>query len=164
MNDVSNTPVKKSVAQARGPVDGPVGWLRSEIDRLFDDFGFPNRGIFALGERSSISAPAIDFTSNDKGYSITAELPGLTDKDVEISVADGVLTLSGEKKEQQERKEGGYLLSERRYGSFRRTMALPEDVDTANIAARFKDGVLTVDLPRDESSTRRSRKIAIEHG
>ena len=164
MNDIKTPPAKTTVSQPpRSAFGGPVGWLRSEIDRLFDDFAFPSRSMFAFNDRPTPSIPAIDFTSNDKGYTLTAELPGLTEKNVEISVADGVLSLSGEKKEEQERKEEGCLVSERRYGSFRRSMPLPEDVDASNIAARFKDGVLTVTLPRDEKSAQRARKIAIEH-
>ena len=163
MNDVDTPSARKVVSQpARGALGGPVGWLKSEIDRLFDDFAFPGRSIFAFDDRLMASMPAIDFTSNDKSYSLTAELPGLTEKDVEISVADGILTLSGEKKEEQERKEEGGLFSERRYGRFRRTLTLPEDVDAPHIVAHFKDGVLTVTLPRDEKSAQRARKVAIE--
>lgn len=163
MNDVNTPAAKNPVSPSpRSAFGGPVGWLRSEIDRLFDDFAFPSRGMFAFNDRPTTSVPAIDFTSNDKSYTLSAELPGLTEKDVEISVADGILSLSGEKKEEEERKEEGCLISERRYGSFRRTMKLPEDVDAAKIAARFKDGVLTIALPRDEKSAQRTRKIAID--
>jgi len=163
MNDIRTPPAKTAVSQPPRTVFGaPVGWLRSEIDRLFDDFAFPGRSVFAFNDHPTTSVPAIDFTRSDNGYTLTAELPGLSEKDVEISVADGVLSLSGEKKEEQERKEEGCLVSERRYGSFRRSMSLPEDVDASNIAARFKDGVLTVTLPRDEKSAQRARKIAIE--
>ena len=95
-------------------------------------------------------------------YRQTAELPGLSDKDVDLSVADGVLTLSGEKRKESERKEKGYMLSERRYGSFRRQLSLPSDVDPNGIKAQFKDGVLTVTLPKDERSPNRAHKIAIE--
>ena len=99
---------------------------------------------------------------DEKAYRLTAELPGLDEKDVEINIADGVLSISGEKKEEEERKEKGFLLSERRYGSFQRQVSLPVDVDPEGIKAQFRDGVLTVTLAKDEKAAARTRKIAIE--
>lgn len=142
----------------------PLGWLRGEIDRLFDDFGRPGRSIFNFGSQSIAPVPAIDFTEEGDQYRLTAELPGLGEKDVEISIADGMLTLSGEKKEQSEKKEGDYVFSERRYGSFSRQVALPGDVDPEKIGAQFKDGVLTVTMAKDHQAPPRKRTIAIEKG
>jgi HSP20 family protein len=99
---------------------------------------------------------------DDKEYRLTAELPGLTEKDIEISVADGVLSISGEKKEESERKQNGFLLNERHYGSFCREVALPSDVDPDAIKAQFKDGVLTVSIGKDQKAAKRARKIAID--
>lgn len=140
----------------------PVGWLRSEIDRLFDDFGRPGQSLFNFGSRGSLPAPALELVEDEKAYRLTAELPGLSEDDVEISVADGVLTISGEKKEESERKDKGFMLSERRYGSFQRRIGLPADVDPNGIKARFDKGVLTVNLVKDEKATSRKQKIAIE--
>ena len=106
-----------------------MGWLRSEIDRLFDDFGRPGQSIFNFGNRTTLPVPALDMIEDEKAYRLTAELPGLKEDDVEISIADGVLTISGEKKEESERKDKGFILSERRYGAFRRQIGLPNDVD-----------------------------------
>lgn len=136
----------------------PFGWLRTEIDRLFDDFG-PARSLFNFGGATPV--PALEFASGDKEYRLTAELPGLKDEDVEISVVDGVLTLKGEKREAEEHKEDGYLMSERRYGKFERRVSLPDDVDSDKIEAVFKKGVLTVTLPKNPESHERARKIAI---
>jgi HSP20 family protein len=138
----------------------PMGWLRSEIDRLFEDFGQPGASAFSFGVPAA--APALEMVDEDKAYRLTAELPGLAEKDVELSVADGVITISGEKKEEKNEKDNGYMLSERRYGSFRRQLALPSDVNPDGIKAGFKDGVLTVTLPKDENAKPRERKIAIE--
>ena len=141
----------------------PMGWLRSEVDRLFEDFGRPARSVFNFGPRSPLApVPALEMVEDDKAYRLTAELPGLAEKDVEISVVDDVLSISGEKKEEEERKEQGFLLSERRYGSFQRQIQLPEDINPDAIKAQFKDGVLTVTLAKDEKAAARTRKIAIE--
>ncbi len=140
----------------------PIGWLRSEIDRLFDDFRTPARSAFDLGMRSILPLPALEMIEKDDSYCLTAELPGLTEKDVEISVADGVLTVSGEKKEASEHKEKGFMLSERRYGAFERRITLPKNVDPEAIKAQVKDGVLTVTLAKDKKADAHTRKIQIE--
>lgn len=144
------------------PFVGPANWLRHEIDRLFDTFEAPARTVFGLGGRGAMPMPALEMTEDKKGYSLAVELPGMDEKDVEIGVADGVLTISGEKKEEQERKENGYLLSERRYGQFVRKVALPDDVDPAGISAAFKRGVLKISMAKDSGKSPRTRKIAIE--
>ncbi|MCI4592475.1 Hsp20/alpha crystallin family protein [Sphingobium sp. BYY-5] len=149
MNEMIKTPPARTPANSLSLAeDGPMGWLRGEIDRLFDDLGGP--------------VPALELTDGGKAYRLTAELPGLADKDVQIEVADGVLTISGEKREESEHKDDGFLLSERRYGSFKRQIALPADVDADAIKAKFKHGVLSLTLGKDEKAAERSRKIAIE--
>ena len=162
MNDVTKTS-KTTTPAYRSPLaeGGPVAWLRDEIDRLFDDFGQPARSLFNFPSRANGPVPALELTEGDKDYKLSAELPGLTDKDVEIEVADGVLSISGQKKEESERKEGGYLMSERRYGSFTRSVALPADVDPDAIKASFANGVLTLTLGKDAKANARKRKIAI---
>jgi HSP20 family protein len=104
----------------------------------------------------------MELIDGDKEYKLSVELPGMTDKDVEIAVADGVLTISGEKKEETERKDEGYLVSERRYGSFKRQIALPADVQPDAIKARFGNGVLNVTLGKDQKAQSRQHKIPIE--
>lgn len=161
MNEITTSKAKTPAARPTGmDLLSPMSWLRSEIDRLFDDFGRPSRSAFNFAMPAL--APALEMVDEDKAYRLTAELPGLGEKDIELSIVDGVLTISGEKKEEQERKEKGLMLSERRYGSFRRELALPSDVDPNGIKAKFKDGVLTVTLPRDEKTASRARKITIE--
>src|SRR3546814_12428716 len=108
------------------PRDRPMDWLRGEIDRLFEDFGRPASSIFSFGNRSPAApVPAVELVDDDKAYRLTAELPGLSEQDIAVSIADGVLDISGEKKEESERKDKGYLYSERRYGSFNRQGSLP---------------------------------------
>ena len=165
MNDVSNVPVTRSRSVPSlfdRPLGEPLSWLRTEIDRLFDDFGHPTRSIFNFGSKALAPVPALDLVDDDKSYRLTAELPGLTEKDINVSVSDGALRISGEKKVEEKRKEEGYLLNERRYGAFERQIPLPADVKSDAIKAQFKDGILTVTLAKDEKSPARARKIAIE--
>jgi HSP20 family protein len=150
MNDLTTTPAARRST--------PANWLRTELDRLFDDFG-PARSLFQFAGLAPV--PALEFASGDKEYRLTAELPGLKDEDVEVSVADGTLTLKGEKREAEEHKDDGYLMSERRYGKFERRVSLPDDVDSDKIEATFKKGVLTITLPKSAETNERTRKIAI---
>jgi HSP20 family protein len=162
MNDVTSAP-KTTVPAARprrADAISPMSWLRNEIDRLFDDVGRPSRSAFSF--TLPAAPPALEMVDEDKAYRLTAELPGLGEKDVDISLADGVVTISGEKKEEKDEKDKGYVLSERRYGAFRRQIGLPSDVDPDGIKAAFKDGVLTITLPKDEKARTRARKIEIE--
>ncbi|MDE1915347.1 MAG: Hsp20/alpha crystallin family protein [Sphingomonadales bacterium] len=165
MNEVPNVPVARSRSVSSlldRPLGEPLSWLRTEIDRLFNDFGHPARSIFDFGGKAFAPVPALDLIDDDKSYRLTAELPGLTEKDIIVSVSDGALRISGEKKAEEEHKENGYLLSERRYGAFERQIPIPADVQSDTIKAQFKDGVLTVTLAKDAKSPARARKIAIE--
>ena len=120
--------------------------LQREIDRLFDDFsrGFPSFGRFG----SSELMPSMDVTETDKEIEISAELPGLEEKDVQINVADNVLTIKGEKKAEKEEKNKQYHRVERSYGSFMRTLELPAGVDPDSIKANIAKGVLKVTVPK----------------
>ena len=89
------------------------------------------------------AVPAVDIAETDKAYEITAELPGMDEKNIEVKFADGVLTIRGEKKDEKEEKKKDYYLSERSYGSFQRSFQVPDGVDTDKIEATFKKGVLT---------------------
>ena len=136
--------------------------MRDQIDRLFDDFGFtlPSRSVFPFIPETRL-IPATELTAADGGYELSVELPGLDEKDIDIELADGVLTVSGEKREQSEKKDKGYLLSERRYGSFQRQLTLPADVDPDSIEAQFRKGVLKIEMKKDEHAASRARKIKI---
>jgi HSP20 family protein len=151
----------------------PFESLRREIDRLFDDvtrgeWHMPfRRGGFELEpfwkrERVLTAAPAVDIVEKDQAYEITAELPGMDEKNVDVKVAGGTLTISGEKREEREEKEKDYYLSERRYGSFQRTFGLPEGVDVDRIDARFKNGVLKVVLPKTPEAQKQAKKIEVK--
>lgn len=160
------------------PVAHEEGWqpfvsLRREIDRLFDDFlpaswrspsqstvfdfdfDWPSRAAFQL-------APAMDVVEKDKAFEITAELPGMDEKNIEISLSNGSIVIKGEKSEEKEEKDKEYYMSERRYGSFRRSFKLPETVDTDKIEAAFAKGVLTVKLPKSAEARKSEKKIEVK--
>lgn len=168
-------PIKSEKAAAPALHTGwaPFESLRREIDRLFDDlhpFGWRlpvSRSAFdfELPRPSGTVwpvAPAFDLAEKDKEYEITAELPGLDEKDVEIKLSNHTLTIKGEKKEEREEKQKDYYLSERRYGSFYRSFQLPEGVDADKIDATFAKGVLTVKLPKTAEARKAEKKISIK--
>jgi HSP20 family protein len=156
----------------RGETPVPEMWssFRSEMDRLFDrfvrGFGLPSLRSMADFEppwRSFIfSAPPIDMTEDDMAYKISAELPGLDTKDVEVSVSGDRLVLKGERRQEQEEKNQNYHLSERTYGSFQRSFELPASVDRDKIAADFSKGVLTITLPKTAATQQQRKKIEIK--
>lgn len=161
--------------QVSGPSLAPEVWrpfeaLRKEVDRLFDDFGDdfwrkPFRSFAALERnwpRKFPANPAVDVTETEKAYEITAELPGMDEKNVEVNVANGGITIKGEKKEETEEKKKDYYVSERRYGSFERYFSLPEGVDADKIAASFKNGVLKVTLPKTAEAQKSAKKIEVK--
>jgi len=176
MADTTKVPVKTetgsaSVPQALRPFDS----LRREVDRLFEDFAGGlwrspfGRSFFdikpAWRSRSAMSAmPAIDVTETDKAYEIAAELPGMDEKNVEVKVADDILTIKGEKQEEKEEKTKDYHLSERSFGSFQRAFQVPSGVDTDKIDAKFSKGVLTVTLPKSSEAQKAEKKITVKSG
>jgi HSP20 family protein len=133
--------------------------LFDEMDRLWDTF-LPTPWRFR-GTAAQRLMPALDVFEKDGKFQINAELPGMQDKDIEIEVADDVLTISGEKRDEREVKEDNYYRSERTYGSFRRQVALPAGADPDNIEARFKDGVLTIEVPV-KATTPTTKKIEVK--
>ena len=106
--------------------------------------------------------PPIDLVEKDQAYEITAELPGLDENDVLVNYDDGILTIKGDKKEEAETKEENMYVSERRYGSFQRSIRVPESVDADKIEANFKKGVLTLMLPKKPEAQRHAKQISVK--
>jgi HSP20 family protein len=104
-------------------------------------------------------APAMNFSEKDGKYYITADIPGMKKENISVTIEDGYLTVSGKKEETKEEKEANYYMKETRYGSFSRSLRLPEEVDEARIEASYKDGVLSVSIEKSEESS--TRKIEI---
>ncbi|CDX53225.1 Hsp20/alpha crystallin family protein [Mesorhizobium sp. M2C.T.Ca.TU.002.02.1.1] len=151
----------------------PFESLRREVDRLFDDFhpfdfrlpssrSFFGRHLPAFHDAAWPVAPAMDLVEKANGFEITAELPGIDEKNVDIKLANNVLTIKGEKNEEKEEKEKDYYLSERRYGSFQRSFQLPDGVDADKIDASFAKGVLTVKLPKTAEARKAEKKITVK--
>jgi len=135
-----------------------VWGLQSDINRMFDAFINPFEGSEG---RSSLS-PRLDVAELKNKYEIKAELPGIDEEDLNLSYEDGLLTISGEKKTENEEKEKGYYLKECSYGSFSRSVRLPENIAEDKIEAKFKKGVLTIDIPKKEITPAKTRKITIK--
>lgn len=155
-------------------VEKPREWrpfesLRREVDRLFEDFDRHSpfrRNAFEsepFWRRDWLTAatPASEIVEHDDHYEITVELPGMDQKNVEVQVANGLLTITGEKKEESENTKKRLYVSERRYGYFERAFRLPDGVDTDKIEARFKNGVLSLSLPKS-AEAKREKKIPIK--
>lgn len=137
----------------------PLASLHQEVDKLFgnffSDFSFPYF-------RSGQIVPKVDFKDAGDSYQLDAELPGVPAKDVEVSVANGVLTIKGEHKAEKEEKDKNYLRVERSYGAFERRIALPDDADDARISANSKDGILTLSIPKKPGAKAETRKIEVK--
>ena len=138
----------------------PAGGFRSEMDRLFD--AFFGESLPAWNQRGWPSLelqPPMDVEETDKEVLVRAEIPGVKPEDFELAIHDNRLVISGEKKESEERKDGGYVYQERRYGSFRREVALPSAVDAENVKAEYKDGVLHVALQKSQEALPKKIKV-----
>ena len=172
---VTKLPIEQAKPSAASSV--PQMWqpfesLRNEIDRLFQDFGRGfwrpfGRSLFAAEplfprELTLATMPAVDVVESEKAYELTAELPGMDEKNVEVKVVNGTLTIKGEKQEEKEEKNKDYYLHERNFGSFERSFGIPEGVDADKIEAIFKKGVLTVTLPKKPEAQKPAKKIEVK--
>jgi HSP20 family protein len=158
MNAPVQVPVKTGAAAAARPGFGLFGSLQREIDRLFEDFT-PN---FGAGYGPTEVKCKMDLAETKDGLELTVELPGLEEKDVNVSFADGVLTVSGEKKFETEQKDKNYHFVERGYGSFSRAIALPDGVNADQIKADLNKGVLKVTVPTPAKAE--PKKIEVKAG
>ena len=151
---MSNLMMRKNEIEPR---NNDVWGLQSDINRLFDAFMSP----FDRNDYNNNVMPKLDIAEMKDKYEIKAELPGMDEKSINLSIDDGLLTISGEKKSETENKDKGYYLKECSYGSFSRAVRLPENIAEDKIAAKFANGVLTIDMPKKEPTLAKSRKIAI---
>jgi HSP20 family protein len=172
---VTKLPIKQEKPSAGSSVPQmwqPFEGLRQEIDHLFDDFGrsfwrpfgWPLFATEPLLRRELTlpTMPAVDVVESEKAYEITAELPGMDEKNIEVKVVNGGLTIKGEKQEEKEEKKKDYYLQERNFGSFERSFGIPESVDADKIEASFKKGVLTVTLPKKAEAQKPAKKIEVK--
>lgn len=148
----------------------PFDAFRRELDQLFGKFvgpGWPSQSLLGIefpmfNDTGGFAGPAVDLTEKEKEYEITAELPGLDPKDIEVKASDSRLTIMGEKQERTEEKGKDRYLSERRYGAFMRSFTLPPDADVNKIEAQFANGILTVKLPKSSDALKKEKAIEIK--
>ena len=148
--------------EAHAGSDNPLLSLQRNINRVFDDFwsrfdtlAGPSNGLLTgFGPRADVS-------ETDQSVEVSFELPGMDEKEIDVSVTDDVLTIRGEKKAEREERKKGFYLSERSYGSFHRSIPLPAGVDSTKAEARFRKGVLTVTLPKTPEAQEKVRKIEV---
>jgi HSP20 family protein len=144
--------------------DHPFEAFQREMSRMFDDFfrGVPTR--FTGAEAPFGTMPRVDVSETDNEYEVKAELPGLEDKDINLQLANNVLSIRGEKKAEREEKDKNYFLSERSFGSFQRSIPFPTEVEEDQVQASFKRGVLTVRLPKTERAKSQAKRIEVKSG
>ena len=141
----------------------PMMAIQNEMNRMFDRFFDEPFGMLASSDRSlNAFLPSVDVSETEKEIKVTAELPGMDEKDIEIRLDHDNLVITGEKKAENEEKGKNYHRVERSYGSFQRVIALESEVDPEKIDAVFQKGVLTVTLPKSASTVNKARKIEIK--
>ncbi len=171
MTDKSK-PVEVKKAAPAADTGRQLSGLRERWDNLFDDFfaDFPRwsslRRPFDIEPLRRLSGgdlvPAVDVSEQDARYLISAELPGLDEKDISVEVQDDLLTLRGEKRAEREEKDKGYHLTERSYGSFSRSFRLPADADIGKASASFSKGVLSIEVPKSPEAHSQVKKIDVK--
>jgi len=171
---MANTQVEvrkdQTVPAANGSFD-VFETFRREMDRMFDrltdNFAFPSLRDFPTTEHfwprlANVATPVVDMSGDEKAYHILAELPGIDDKDVEVTVGGDYLTIKAEKRQAHDDEAKDCFVSERCYGAFQRTFALPADVDRNAVDAKFAKGVLTITLPKSAKAQASTTKIEVK--
>lgn len=136
--------------------------LKREMDRVFENFW--DRFERPFGMEPTAGFPRTDISETEDEIEVAMELPGIDEKDIDVSVSEDVITVRGEKKDEREEEKKGYYLSERSYGSFHRTIPIPPGVDADKAEARFRKGVLTITLPKTDDAKSKTRRIEVKPG
>lgn len=144
--------------------DSPVMAIQNEMNRMFDQFFNDPFTLLPISTLRSTSdfMPRIDVSENDLAMQVSAELPGMSEKDIQISIENDALIISGEKKSDLEEKGKNYHRVERTYGSFQRAIPLVSEIEADKVEAVFKNGVLNITLPKTPAAAKQSHKIAIK--
>jgi len=160
-------PIRRQEKQTFHP--DPFVQFRQEIDQLFDTafggFGFPSTGFgreLTPMAQTDWLKPTLDIGASEKEYTITVELPGVDEKEVQLELINDTLKIKGEKKQQKEEKEKNYYRMERSYGSFQRVLSLPEDADQEKINAVYKNGIMKITIPRKAAPKTEVKQIEIK--
>jgi HSP20 family protein len=154
---------KSQTPAGRDDFFDPFVSFRREVDRMFDDFfnSFGGRALRPMAGGWQGVNPVIDVDETDKELVVTAELPGLDQKDFEVTLAGDVLTIRGEKKAEHEQKDGDASYMERRFGSFSRSVRLPFEVKDEQLEAKYDKGVLTIRVPKPAGARQNVRRIEV---
>ena len=161
------TPNKGETNPLAKRAEDVFGTMRREIDHIFNRWGNGHRGWptpFSLSQTFDLAAPDMDVRETAKEFVIEAELPGVDEKDVSMTLQNGVLTLKGEKRQERQEKQDGYYLHERSSGSFQRSMRLPDTADDGKVDAEFANGVLKIAIQKRADANKPEHKIEIKKG
>lgn len=153
----------KSSASDEKAAANPLVALQSDINHVFEDFWRKvENGWSDRTELAGLANPSTDITETDESVDVSIELPGMTEKDIDVSLSSTAMTIRGEKKIEHEEKRKGVYMSERSYGSFYRTVPLPAGVDPDKADATFKNGVLTISLPKTAEAQAKVKRIPVK--
>jgi HSP20 family protein len=163
---MSDIEVSKSQRQPTARSRGLFEEFRDEMNRVFERFetGWPHWPLASARWPASVMVPDLDVHESDMSMTIEVELPGVAEKDVSVTFSNGYLTIKGEKKTEREEKKENYYLAERSFGSFERSLRLPDTLDESKIEARFEKGVLKITAPKRPEAQKAERKIEIGKG
>jgi HSP20 family protein len=151
---------RRSVRRVPAAHPGLRAFWPHDLDRFFDD-AFAGFGFGPVAPDERVFAPRVDVSESDEAYTVTADLPGLEEKDIQISLEDGVLTIEGKVESEKDEDRKGLRYAERMRGSFQRALELPGEIDETKVAATYKQGVLTVMLPKQPVPKPEVRTIPI---
>lgn len=152
---------KRSRDTIRFLEENPLLSLRNNIDRLFDNF-FRGFDVSPFAATPPMFNPSMDVADSGKEITVTIELPGMNEKDIDVSVTQNSLTVRGEKRDETEEKGSSYHRMERVYGSFTRTIPLPVEVEVDGARANYKKGVLSITIPKTEKALKEAKKIPVK--
>lgn len=141
--------------------ENPMAGFQKEMNQLFNNF-FTESPFAAMKWNEETFNPKVNVAETDTNVQITAELPGMEEKDIDVSLAENTLTIKGEKKKESEEKNKNFHRVERSYGYFQRSLPLPAEVEVDKVAANFKNGILNITLPKSQASKAKSKKIEIK--
>jgi len=161
----ANEKMIASPSSRHWPIDNggfaPFHSLRREVDDIFNQFT-DRLGVFSREPSTGLQIPALDVDETDKSFEISAELPGVAESDINVSVTDSVLTIHGEKQQSSESDEADRRISECSYGVYERSLSLPFNCDAKSIDAKYDNGVLHLSIPKPKEIKSKPQKVAIK--
>ena len=162
---MAKTDITKQAGTVVSPQRDIFAAMRDEMDKMFERFehGFPRwPALFRRASDNGIVVPELDVRENATSMIVEAELPGVDEKDISVTLANGVLTIKGEKQQSKEEKNESFYLAERSYGSFERSLRLPDSIDESKVDARFDKGVLKVTCTKKPEAVKAERRIEVK--